>query len=95
MAYQWSPGWSSRAALLNYQWLSFTGQYVHSLKRGNYLPPSEEATFDPADMSNLRHASNLPFHRKVIEWVVAAQLQRFLEDTDCLDPFEIWLQVWL
>ena len=39
------------------------------------------------DLNNLKIVANIPFTDKLIERVVADQLQMFLEETDFLDPF--------
>lgn len=39
-------------------------------------------------MDNYRTVSNLPFGGKVLECIVALQLQGFLDVTDYLDPFQ-------
>ena len=42
----------------------------------------------PEDVTNSRPVANIPFLVKLIERVVADQLQTFLEESDTLDPFQ-------
>uniref|UniRef100_A0A670ISF5 Reverse transcriptase domain-containing protein n=1 Tax=Podarcis muralis TaxID=64176 RepID=A0A670ISF5_PODMU len=68
-----------------------------SLCEGAFPDPLREAviklllkktSLDPAKLANYRPVSNLPFLGKVIERMVAKQLQAHLEDADHLDPFQ-------
>lgn len=58
------------------------------LKEAVIQPLLKKATIDPADFSNCRQVSNLPFLSKVTEKVVATQFWQFLEEMECLDPFK-------
>ncbi|XP_061477607.1 uncharacterized protein LOC133381973, partial [Rhineura floridana] len=51
-------------------------------------PILKKPSLDPQDLNNFRPVSNLPFMGKVIERVVAKQLQTHLEEADYLDPFQ-------
>ncbi|XP_053138881.1 uncharacterized protein LOC128339283, partial [Hemicordylus capensis] len=51
-------------------------------------PLLKKPALDPSELSNYRPVSNLPWLGKVIERVVASQLQAVLEETDYLDPFQ-------
>uniref|UniRef100_A0A803TP95 Reverse transcriptase domain-containing protein n=1 Tax=Anolis carolinensis TaxID=28377 RepID=A0A803TP95_ANOCA len=57
-----------------------------SLKLAVIKPPLKKPSLDPTQLENYLPISNLPFLGKVVERVVAAQLQAFLVDTDFLDP---------
>uniref|UniRef100_A0A803T068 Reverse transcriptase domain-containing protein n=1 Tax=Anolis carolinensis TaxID=28377 RepID=A0A803T068_ANOCA len=61
------------------------GIFPSGLKQAVVRPVLKKASLDPANLSNYRPISNLPFLGKVLERVVASQLQGFLEDTDFLD----------
>uniref|UniRef100_A0A803U1N2 Reverse transcriptase domain-containing protein n=1 Tax=Anolis carolinensis TaxID=28377 RepID=A0A803U1N2_ANOCA len=49
-------------------------------------PLLKKPSLDPTQFGNFRPISNLPYLGKVLEHVVASQLQGFLVDTDFLDP---------
>ncbi|KAF7243701.1 Pleckstrin-likey domain-containing family M member 3 [Varanus komodoensis] len=51
-------------------------------------PILKKASLDPEVAANFRPVANIPFLRKVLEWVVAGQLQALLDETDYLDPFQ-------
>nr|GFC52549.1 hypothetical protein [Tanacetum cinerariifolium] len=51
-------------------------------------PLLKKPSLDPTILNNFRPVSNIPFLGKVIERVVASQLQRVLEEADYLDPFQ-------
>uniref|UniRef100_A0A803SSU4 Reverse transcriptase domain-containing protein n=2 Tax=Anolis carolinensis TaxID=28377 RepID=A0A803SSU4_ANOCA len=57
-----------------------------SLKLAVIKPLLKKPSLDPTQLDSYRPISNLPFLGKVLERVVAAQLQAFLVDTDFLDP---------
>uniref|UniRef100_A0A803TWG0 Reverse transcriptase domain-containing protein n=1 Tax=Anolis carolinensis TaxID=28377 RepID=A0A803TWG0_ANOCA len=61
------------------------GKFPSSLKQAVVRPILKKASLDPTNPCNYRPISNLPFLGKVLERVVASQLQGFLEDTDFLD----------
>lgn len=48
----------------------------------------KKSSLEPEDMGNYSTVFNLPFLEKVLRCAVALKLQEFLNDTDCLDPFE-------
>uniref|UniRef100_A0A803TL80 Reverse transcriptase domain-containing protein n=1 Tax=Anolis carolinensis TaxID=28377 RepID=A0A803TL80_ANOCA len=62
------------------------GIFPASLKLAVIKPLLKKPSLDPTQLENFRPISNLPFLGKVVERVVAAQLQAFLVDTDFLDP---------
>uniref|UniRef100_A0A803TBL9 Reverse transcriptase domain-containing protein n=1 Tax=Anolis carolinensis TaxID=28377 RepID=A0A803TBL9_ANOCA len=64
------------------------GLFPSSLKQATIRPILKKASLDSSILSNYRPISNLPFLGKVLERVVASQLQGFLDDTDYLDPFQ-------
>ncbi|KAF7252470.1 putative RNA-directed DNA polymerase from transposon BS [Varanus komodoensis] len=51
-------------------------------------PVLKKASLDPEMATNYRPVANLPFPGKVLERVVAGQLQALLDETDYLDPFQ-------
>uniref|UniRef100_A0A803SRC4 Reverse transcriptase domain-containing protein n=1 Tax=Anolis carolinensis TaxID=28377 RepID=A0A803SRC4_ANOCA len=61
------------------------GIFPSSLKQAVIRPFLKKASLDPSTLNNYRPISNLPFLGKVLERVVASQLQGFLDDTDFLD----------
>uniref|UniRef100_A0A803TMK0 Reverse transcriptase domain-containing protein n=1 Tax=Anolis carolinensis TaxID=28377 RepID=A0A803TMK0_ANOCA len=62
------------------------GIFPASLKLAVIKPLLKKPSLDPTQLDNFGPISNLPFLGKVMERVVAAQLQAFLEDTNFLDP---------
>ncbi|KAF7240636.1 putative RNA-directed DNA polymerase from transposon BS, partial [Varanus komodoensis] len=52
------------------------------------LPVLKKASLDPEMATNYRPVANIPFLGKVLEQVVAGQLQALLDETDYLDPFQ-------
>ena len=48
---------------------------------------------DPTKLDNYRPVSDIPFLGKVLEWVMTSQLQRFLGETDYLNPFQLGLRL--
>uniref|UniRef100_A0A670II88 Reverse transcriptase domain-containing protein n=1 Tax=Podarcis muralis TaxID=64176 RepID=A0A670II88_PODMU len=64
------------------------GAFPDPLKEAVIKPLLKKTSLDPANLANYRPVSNLPFLGKVIERVVAEQLQARLEETDHLDPFQ-------
>ncbi|KAF7250121.1 Butyrophilin subfamily 2 member A1 [Varanus komodoensis] len=68
-----------------------------SLREGRVPAPLKEvvvrlvlkkASLDPEMATNYRPVANIPFLGKVLERVVAGQLQALLDETDYLDPFQ-------
>ncbi|KAF7239262.1 WD repeat-containing protein 90 [Varanus komodoensis] len=51
-------------------------------------PVMKKASLDPEMATNYRPVANIPFLGKVLERVVAGQLQALLDETDYLDPFQ-------
>ncbi|KAF7246328.1 GREB1-like protein [Varanus komodoensis] len=51
-------------------------------------PVLKKASLDPEMATNYRRGANIPFLGKVLERVVAGQLQALLDETDYLDPFQ-------
>uniref|UniRef100_A0A670IGT7 Reverse transcriptase domain-containing protein n=1 Tax=Podarcis muralis TaxID=64176 RepID=A0A670IGT7_PODMU len=66
----------------------YEGAFPDPLKEAVIKPLLKKTSLDPANLANYRPVSNLPFLGKVIERVVARQLQARLEDADHLDPFQ-------
>uniref|UniRef100_A0A670HMU9 Reverse transcriptase domain-containing protein n=1 Tax=Podarcis muralis TaxID=64176 RepID=A0A670HMU9_PODMU len=64
------------------------GAFPDPLKEAVIKPLLKKPSLDAATMANYRPVSNLPFLGKVIERVVAEQLQARLEEADHLDPFQ-------
>uniref|UniRef100_A0A803TVM8 Reverse transcriptase domain-containing protein n=1 Tax=Anolis carolinensis TaxID=28377 RepID=A0A803TVM8_ANOCA len=62
------------------------GRLPASLKQAVIKPLLKKPSLDPTNGNNFRPVSNLPFLCKVVEHVVASQLQGFLVETDYLDP---------
>uniref|UniRef100_A0A803TS28 Reverse transcriptase domain-containing protein n=1 Tax=Anolis carolinensis TaxID=28377 RepID=A0A803TS28_ANOCA len=62
------------------------GRLPTGLKQAVIKPLLKKPSLDPTNWNNFRPVSNLPFLGKVLERVVASQLQGFLEATDYLDP---------
>ncbi len=59
-----------------------------SLKTAAITPILKKPTLDPADYANYRPISNLPFVSKIMEKVVATQLQSFLAHNQHFDIFQ-------
>ncbi|KAF7234897.1 E3 ubiquitin-protein ligase TRIM21 [Varanus komodoensis] len=51
-------------------------------------PVLKKASLDPEMATNYRPVANIPFLGKVLERVVAGQLQALLDEADYLDPFQ-------
>ena len=51
-------------------------------------PLLKKTTLDPNILKNYRPVSNLPYLSKVLERVVAAQIQRYMDDNDLHNPFQ-------
>uniref|UniRef100_A0A670HUI6 Reverse transcriptase domain-containing protein n=1 Tax=Podarcis muralis TaxID=64176 RepID=A0A670HUI6_PODMU len=64
------------------------GAFPDPLKEAVIKPLLKKTSLDAATMVNYRPVSNLPFLGKVIERVVAEQIQARLEEADHLDPFQ-------
>ncbi|XP_053104853.1 leucine-rich repeat-containing protein 39 isoform X1 [Hemicordylus capensis] len=64
-----------------------------SLKEAIIRPLLKKPTLDPSELSNYRPVSNPLCLGKVIERVVASQLQTVLEEMDYLDPFQTGFRV--
>ncbi|KAF7251291.1 Dystrophin, partial [Varanus komodoensis] len=58
------------------------------LKEAVVWPVLKKASLDPEVATNYRPVANIPFLGKVLERVVAGQLQALLDETDYLDPFQ-------
>uniref|UniRef100_A0A803TSP9 Reverse transcriptase domain-containing protein n=1 Tax=Anolis carolinensis TaxID=28377 RepID=A0A803TSP9_ANOCA len=61
------------------------GTVPSCFKQAVVKPLLKKTSLDPSVCNNYRPISNLPFLGKVLERVVATQLQEFLDDTDFLD----------
>ncbi|KAF7245591.1 Eukaryotic translation initiation factor 3 subunit M, partial [Varanus komodoensis] len=64
------------------------GWVPSSLKEAVVRPVLKKASLDPDVAVNYRPVANILFLGKVLERVVAGQLQAFLDETDYLDPFQ-------
>uniref|UniRef100_A0A8D2Q0S4 Reverse transcriptase domain-containing protein n=1 Tax=Varanus komodoensis TaxID=61221 RepID=A0A8D2Q0S4_VARKO len=64
------------------------GQVPAPLKEAVVQPVLKKASLDPEMATNYRPVANIPFLGKVLERVVAGQLQALLDETDYLDPFQ-------
>ncbi|KAF7241729.1 putative RNA-directed DNA polymerase from transposon BS [Varanus komodoensis] len=64
------------------------GRVPAPLKEAVIRPVLKKASLDPEMATNYRPVANIPFLGKVLERVVAGQLQALLEETDYLDPFQ-------
>ncbi|KAF7246310.1 Tyrosine-protein kinase Yes, partial [Varanus komodoensis] len=64
------------------------GRVPSSLKEAVVRPVLKKAPLDPEVAANYRPVTNIPFLGKVLEQVVAGQLQAFLDETHYLDPFQ-------
>ncbi|KAF7244356.1 LINE-1 retrotransposable element ORF2 protein [Varanus komodoensis] len=64
------------------------GRVPAPLKEVVVQPVLKKASLDPEVAANYRPVANVPFLGKVLERVVAGQLQALLDETDYLDPFQ-------
>ncbi|KAF7254400.1 hypothetical protein EYD10_00419 [Varanus komodoensis] len=64
------------------------GRVPAPLKEAVVQPVLKKASLDPEMAANYRPVANIPFLGKVLERVVAGQLQALLDETDYLDPFQ-------
>ncbi|KAF7249458.1 RNA-directed DNA polymerase from mobile element jockey [Varanus komodoensis] len=64
------------------------GRVPAPLKEAVIRPVLKKASLDPEMATNYRPTANIPFLGKVLERVVAGQLQALLDETDYLDPFQ-------
>ncbi|XP_061469317.1 uncharacterized protein LOC133378496 isoform X1 [Rhineura floridana] len=64
------------------------GHLPGSLKEAIIIPLLKKPSLNPSCLNNFHPVSNLPFLSKIIERVVASQLQSFLELTDYYDSFQ-------
>ncbi|KAF7243157.1 Ephrin type-A receptor 4 [Varanus komodoensis] len=64
------------------------GRVPASLKEAVVRPVLKKVSLDPEMATNYRPVANIPFLGKVLEWVVAGQLQALLDETHYLDPFQ-------
>ncbi|KAF7252305.1 hypothetical protein EYD10_02240, partial [Varanus komodoensis] len=72
-------------------------EVINAYLRDGWMPASlkeavvrlvlKKASLDPEMATNYRPVANIPFLGKVLERVVAGQLQTLLDETDYLDPF--------
>ncbi|KAF7253167.1 Xanthine dehydrogenase/oxidase [Varanus komodoensis] len=58
------------------------------LKEAVVQPVLKKASLDPEMATNYRPVANIPFLGKVLERVVAGQIQALLDETDYLDPLQ-------
>ncbi|KAF7239088.1 Sodium-dependent phosphate transporter 2 [Varanus komodoensis] len=64
------------------------GRVPAPLKEAVIRPVLKKASLDPEMATNYRPVANIPFLGKLLERVVAGQLQALLDETDYLDPFQ-------
>ncbi|KAF7239428.1 Visinin-like protein 1 [Varanus komodoensis] len=64
------------------------GRVPAPLKEVVVRPVLKKASLDPEMAASYRPVANIPFLGKVLERVVAGQLQALLDETDYLDPFQ-------
>ncbi|KAF7239150.1 Mitogen-activated protein kinase kinase kinase 14 [Varanus komodoensis] len=64
------------------------GRVPTPLKEAVIRPILKKASLEPEVAANYRLVANILFLGKVLEQVVAGQLQAFLDETDYLDPFQ-------
>ncbi|KAF7238948.1 N-terminal EF-hand calcium-binding protein 3 [Varanus komodoensis] len=64
------------------------GRVPAPLKEVVIRPVLKKVSLDPEMATNYRPVANIPFLGKVLERVVAGQLQALLDETDYLDPFQ-------
>ncbi|KAF7245607.1 Harmonin [Varanus komodoensis] len=64
------------------------GRVPAPLKEAVVRPVLKKASLDPEMATNYRPVANIPFLGKVLERVVAGQLQALLDETDYLDPLQ-------
>ncbi|KAF7254804.1 RNA-directed DNA polymerase from mobile element jockey [Varanus komodoensis] len=64
------------------------GRVPAPLKEAVVRPVLKKASLDPEMATNYRPVANIPFLGKVLEQVVAGQLQALLDETDYLDPLQ-------
>ncbi|KAF7245399.1 RNA-directed DNA polymerase from mobile element jockey [Varanus komodoensis] len=64
------------------------GQVPAPLKKAVVRPVLKKASLDPEMAISYRPVANILFLGKVLEQVVAGQLQALLDETDYLDPFQ-------
>ncbi|XP_072556731.1 uncharacterized protein [Paramormyrops kingsleyae] len=65
-----------------------SGSVPQSLKLAAITPILKKPTLDPDNCANFRPISNLPFLSKILERVVAAQLQTHLTFNSLYEPFQ-------
>ncbi|KAF7247943.1 Phosphatidylinositol N-acetylglucosaminyltransferase subunit A [Varanus komodoensis] len=64
------------------------GRVPAPLKEAVVRPVLKKVSLDPEMATNYRPVANIPFLGKVLERVVAGQLQALLDETDYLDPLQ-------
>ncbi|KAF7241261.1 Maternal embryonic leucine zipper kinase [Varanus komodoensis] len=64
------------------------GRVPAPLKEAVVRPVLKKGSLDPEMAANYRLVANIPFLGKVLERVVAGQLQALLDETDYLDPLQ-------
>ena len=60
-----------------------------ALKETLIMPIRKKLNFTVNDIGNYRPVANISFISKVVERVVADQLQVYLDETNALDPFQL------
>ncbi|XP_068597914.1 uncharacterized protein [Brachionichthys hirsutus] len=65
-----------------------SGSVPQSLKLAAITPILKKPGLDPENLSNFRPISNLPFLSKILERVIAAQLQTHLNSNSLFEPFQ-------
>ena len=65
-----------------------TGIFPDSYKNAHVKPLIKKPTLDPEILKNYRPVSNLPYFSKIIERVVAAQVQQHMDDNNLNNPHQ-------
>jgi len=65
-----------------------TASVPQPLKMASITPILKKPGADPTDLNNYRPISNLPFISKILERIVAAQLESHLRDNDIFEHFQ-------
>ncbi|KAF7244397.1 Low-density lipoprotein receptor-related protein 8 [Varanus komodoensis] len=80
--------WLALSKLLSLSYSLREGRVPAPLKEVVVRPVLRKASLDPEMATDYRPVANIPFLGKVLERVVAGQLQALLDETDYLDPFQ-------
>ena len=64
------------------------GVFPHQFKTAHVCPLIKKSTLDCNGLKNYRPVSNLPYISKIVEKVVAARLQKHLQDNQLYEPMQ-------